>query len=111
VDLPDDAIGNTDGDRLTSNPTQLDTTERLEIIDSWGNPLAYFSAAGYAEPGAVSMIRMGEECGGVVVVARPWKRNIGTFINPRSFQLFSAGQDGVFNTADDIGNWVMPKPD
>ena len=106
IDLPDDAIGNTDGDPLTSNPTQLDITGRLEILDGWGNPLAYFSAADYADPGAFSKIRMGEESGGEVAVAKPWKRKTGQFVNPRTFQVFSAGPDGIFNTEDDIGNWV-----
>jgi hypothetical protein len=111
LDLPDEAIGNTDGDPLETNPTQIEITGRMEILDDWGNPLAYFSAGDYRKPGACSRVRMNAEEGGEVQVAKPWKRRkTGLFVNPNTFQVFSAGRDGVFNTEDDIGNWVSAKP-
>ena len=106
IEIESDALQNTDGDQLLKNPTRLDTTERFELVDAWGNPLAYFSSAEYKKPEAVKQIMLGERYGGAVVTAMPWKnKKTGLFINPRSFQLFSAGEDGVFNTEDDIGNW------
>ena len=37
-------------------------------------------------------------------VAIAWKD--GTrYLNPRTFQVFSAGPDGIFNTSDDVGNF------
>jgi hypothetical protein len=33
----------------------------------------------------------------------------GEPFNPRGFQLVSAGVDGEFGTADDIGNWAKPE--
>jgi len=110
LDLPDDAIGNTDEDQLTSNPTPRDVSERHEILDAWGNPLAYFSAADYKKPQAYEKILMGgDHVEEQVVIVKPRKRKTGLFINPRTFQLFSAGPDGEFNNEDDIGNWIASK--
>ena len=106
LDLPDDALGNTDGDVFPKNVTSTDTLERMEILDAWGSPLAYFHSDDYEKSDAYKKIRMSEELGGVVETARPSKRaSTGLFINPRTFQVFSAGADGVFNTPDDLGNW------
>ena len=36
----------------------------------------------------------------------PWKSaKTGQFLKKATFQLFSAGKDGLYNTPDDIGNW------
>jgi len=110
TDLPDDAIGNTDDDQLPKNPTQLDGMARREILDAWGNPLAYFNSADYKKPDAYMKIQMNADNGGKVVTAKPWKRKTGLFINPRKFQVFSAGKDQIFNSPDDIGNWERGKP-
>jgi prepilin-type N-terminal cleavage/methylation domain-containing protein len=109
LDLPDDAIQNTDGDTMGSNPTQLDYDGRMEIVDAWGNPLAYFNSADYKKPDAFSKIQMNPDEAGDVQVVKPWMRKSGLFVNPATFQLFSAGKDGVFNTEDDIGNWIPSK--
>jgi prepilin-type N-terminal cleavage/methylation domain-containing protein len=105
LELPDDALGNTDEDKLLKNPSRLDTDERYEILDAWGNPLVYFSSAEYKKPDAFQKVKMAS---GEIVDAKPWKTKTGLFINARTFQLFSAGEDGVFNTSDDIGNFTPP---
>lgn len=106
LDLPDEGFANTDGDSFPRNVTSTDTSERWEIVDAWGNPLAYFHSDDYEKSDAYKKIRMSEELGGVVETAQPSKRaSTGLFINPRTFQVFSAGADGVFNTPDDLGNW------
>jgi prepilin-type N-terminal cleavage/methylation domain-containing protein len=105
LDIPDDALQNTDLDKLLKNPTRLDTDERFEIVDAWDNPLVYFSSAEYKNPDAYKKVMMAS---GEVVDALPFKTKTGLFVNARSFQLFSAGADGIFNTKDDVGNFVNP---
>ena len=56
LDLPDDALQNTDGDVFPKNITQQDSLDRMEVVDAWGNPLAYFSAGDYKKPEAFSKI-------------------------------------------------------
>jgi hypothetical protein len=94
------------------NITVQDRIERMEIVDDWGIPLAYFSSADYKNPKAYAQIQepLPPDGEGAVLEAKPWTRaKTGLFINPRSFQVFSAGPDGIFNTEDDIGNWVSDK--
>jgi len=104
IDLEEDALRNWDGDQMPgSNPTRLGTNDRWEIVDAWRVPLAYFSSADYKKPDAYKKIQLEN---GDVIEVKPWiRKKTGLFVNPDSFQLFSAGPDGIFNTPDDMGNW------
>ena len=74
-----------------------------ELRDAWGNPLVYFHRGDYgryAERGVVYLTVLDER-----VEARPCRDADGSFVNPRTFQIYSMGPDGVPNTDDDITAW------
>ncbi|MAE75725.1 MAG: hypothetical protein CMJ85_02515 [Planctomycetes bacterium] len=102
-----DWLCNTDGDRAGFEIPKLLISDRMELADAWGNPIAYFHFRNYATE---QTYQMSEEEGGeaVIVTARRLK---GRYAKPRAFQLFSAGPNGVFNDGDDIANFQIPEED
>ena len=103
-------LGNTDGDKGKPANAKLDRLERLEILDAWGNPFAYFHHRNYTKE---QSYRLNEEAGDLDEVEQPvtaWK-DASRFFNLRSFQIFSAGPDGVYGTSDDIANFPIPQED
>jgi prepilin-type N-terminal cleavage/methylation domain-containing protein len=100
----DDALENYDEDVMGNNPTRSTSNALYEIVDGWDNPFAYFGSAEYKDPKkSVMKITMAN---GEIVEARPQRsEKTGTFHKADSFQLISAGPDGIFNTEDDITNW------
>ena len=100
--ISDDILGNLDGDSASSQPL-------LEILDMWGNPLAYFHRSDYGE--VQTYLSEDNNTGELVeseVVARKHPVT-GRWANHQKFQLISAGLDGLFGTADDLGNFAMPE--
>lgn len=104
VQLEDRQLGNTDGDRLPSDrdPTQstFETRELLEVLDSWQNPVLYLHNADYDRGGAVTL-----QQGGVTQVGAAKSEQTGQYLGLTTFQLWSAGPDGVAGTDDDIRLW------
>ena len=92
---------NTDGDDNKADIPELRTTEKLEVVDGWGNPLVYFHRNSYDKTQTV-MIVGGEEEGEEVDGIKAMKDARGGYLNPHKFQLISAGDDQEFGTADDI---------
>ena len=72
-------------------------------MDAWGNPFVYFGAQDYKDPKKVSKYLMAND--EIVEVLPQKSEKTGTFHNANTFQLFSAGIDGVYGTEDDITNW------
>lgn len=92
-------LANTDDDRNDAVIPVLDTTEKLELVDAWGTPLAYFcdQFGGYAKE---QRIRRAD---GTEIVAHALRDpDSGKFLNPGRFQILSAGPDQEFGTPDDI---------
>ena len=92
---------NTDGDGSGRARTMLASSELFEIGDEWGNPIVYFDSLHYGNKlGAVVMAGDGffEE----QTVSPGRNQRTGSFSEPSSFQLVSAGPDGQFGTDDDI---------
>ncbi|MCB9918502.1 MAG: type II secretion system protein [Planctomycetes bacterium] len=101
-------LGNTDGDSGKPENAKLQRTERVEILDAWGNPFAYFHKRNYTTE---QSYRLGEAAGDVDEVEQPvqaWKDG-ARYLNLNTYQLFSAGPDRVYNTSDDIGNFQTPQ--
>ena len=109
LDEHEDWLGNTDGDDNSATIPLLARKAKMEVVDAWGVPFAYFCAKLGGYEGA-QMIRTAGSEGfpGEDIQARPHQnpRN-GLPLGPRTFQLISAGADGEFNTEDDI---VYPNP-
>jgi len=97
-DWLDDLLLNSDGD--TSKGEQL-----FELVDMWDNPLAYFHRSDYGEKH--TYLTVDQESGEEVETAVEARKHpkTGRWANRRSFQLISAGIDGVFGTSDDLANF------
>ncbi len=93
-------LGNTDGDDNGVTIPELRTTKKLEVLDGWGNPFAYFHNSSYAKNQTV-MLGDPEGEGSDTVIANPMKSSRG-FLNPRKYQIISAGEDMEFGTRDDV---------
>lgn len=99
--------GNLDGDALPRSVNRLGTTALTETLDGYGRPYVYLHSDDYARHADAGVIYSSHTVGGdaIEVTPRPHRRADGSFANPRSFQLFSMGPDGVPNTEDDIVAW------
>lgn len=103
--LPEDRLGNTDGDDTKRSLTGFASSEVFEIADAWGNPIAYLHRRDYEE-GADYVtydVNTGETVEARVVGAK--SPVTGNHYNEKKFQLLSAGPDGLFGTEDDLGNF------
>ena len=100
-------LSNTDGDVTSTSFHRIAgfKNELFEITDDWGNPLAYFHYTGY---GGKQMVQMAEAAEGedAEQAVTPWQsKKTGTFANPDSYQIISAGTDRIFGTEDDVTNF------
>lgn len=101
----DERLINTDGDDTKRSHTRFSSSEVFELRDHWDNPIAYLHRRSY-EKGCAYMAYIRDEAEFV-------EQRVTAAINPKtgdpyrsqSFQLISAGSDGVFGTEDDLGNF------
>ena len=95
------AFCNTDIDRITSVPTKpyYKTTDLLEYMDSWENPIVYIHNREYATPARLVLL------GGNATWSVPVLGETKTFPNRFTFVIASAGPDGVMGTEDDLKNY------
>ena len=112
-DFPDGSIldelwlANTDNDVTSTSFHRIAgfKNELFEVTDVWGNPFAYFHYTNYGTSQTVRMAvaAEGEDPDQVVT---PWQsKKTGTFANPDSYQIISAGPDKIFGTIDDVSNF------
>lgn len=106
LDDKQDWLTNTDDDDNGSEIPGLRTTKKLELSDAWGTPFAYFTPDMYAK--AQSILTGGEEGTESEVEAKAMKDDKG-YLNPRKYQILSAGEDLQFGTEDDI--CYPPRPE
>ncbi|MFT5284659.1 MAG: prepilin-type N-terminal cleavage/methylation domain-containing protein [Planctomycetota bacterium] len=101
---PDD-LDNLDGDRSAKALSDLPTSDLFEMVDPWGNPIAYFHHTDYEREDLYQTFDAltGERVDGKVRALRNSKTKL--FFEHRRFQLISAGPDGLFATEDDIANF------
>lgn len=102
----EDRLVNSDGDKTSQSHTMFSASTSFELADDWGNPIAYFHRRDYDEPCIyVSLDEDGfEEETRVHPMINPVT---GDPYNKVSFQLISAGPDGIFGTSDDLGNFKV----
>ena len=101
----DDRLGNTDGDDSKKPHSRFQSAEVFELCDHWDNPIVYLHRRDYDKGG--TYLTFSEEMGDwieekVVAAINP---TTGSPYRQDTFQLISAGPDGKFGTADDIGNF------
>jgi len=105
MNISDDHLGNTDGDRTRKALTVFGSNDLFEVCDGWENPIAYFRRRDYGRKDVY--VTVNNETGQIeetVVEARMNPRT-KSYYQFRTFQLISAGPDGAFNTDDDITNF------
>lgn len=101
----DDRLCNSDADNTKTSHTRFPIADAFEFEDAWGNPIAYLHRKDYKK-GAEYLTfsdAMGDDVEEKVIgevnpqTGAPYRQD--------SFQLISAGADGIFGTEDDIGNF------
>lgn len=95
-----DWLANTDGDQAGVVIPLLDRQDKMEVVDAWGTPLAYFCShnGGYDR-----RQRIRPPAGEVVTAQARRDPNTGKLVAPGKFQILSAGADLAFGTDDDVG--------
>lgn len=104
--ISEDNLTNSDEDQSIKNLTTHALNDLFELQDSWGNPIAYLHRRDYDREDLywTTDPETGEQLDSRVrAMTNP---ATGNPYNPRTFQLLSAGPDGVFGTEDDIGNFT-----
>jgi prepilin-type N-terminal cleavage/methylation domain-containing protein len=99
---------NTDGDALSKVPKGFERQDLFELADPWGNPIVYIFHADYEKE--FQYVFLDGETGEPMEFSVRAVKNEkdGRFEAISSFQLMSAGADGIFGNADDIIN-AMPR--
>ncbi|QDV06465.1 Type II secretion system protein G precursor [Planctomycetes bacterium Poly30] len=101
----DDKLCNTDGDNTKRSLTRFTSADAFELRDSWENPIVYLHRRDY-EKGCAYLAFVEEESDFIEVkVTAAINPATGDPYRQDSFQLLSAGPDGLFGTDDDIGNF------
>ncbi len=104
---PNDAwLVNTDDDRSPMLRAADNSNALLELCDPWDNPFVYIVHGDY-EREFTYRVSDGDwvEDQGAMARTSPLT---GAFHNFESFQLVSAGPDGVLGTDDDLANFPLP---
>lgn len=104
-DSYEDSLEDTDQDVLKTSLTRFSDPSTFEFADAWGNPIAYLHRRDYALGGEYLTYSFVEDAWIEQVVKGEMNPKTGDPRRPDSFQLISAGADGVFGTDDDIGNF------
>lgn len=108
VSLSEDKLDNMDADRSKKSLTTHVNRDLFELVDDWGNPIAYFHRRDYGREDLYTTISMETGEFEDSLVKAHTNPKTGSYFNPRSFQLISAGKDGLFGTEDDITNFTGP---
>lgn len=98
-------LANGDEDHSASLRSADGSHALLEVVDPWDNPFFYVVNDGYERSGVVRLDAGG---GSDDVEAHATKNTLtGAFHRFDTFQLRSAGADGVLDTDDDIANFEV----
>lgn len=96
---------NLDNDRADKNISTFGEPVLLEVVDGWGNPFIYIrhdGMAGEYEYEFMVAETMTTELRKVKAFKNP---TTGSFYDQERYQLISVGEDGVFDTDDDIRSY------
>jgi prepilin-type N-terminal cleavage/methylation domain-containing protein len=100
----EDMLGNTDEDSTKSSVTTYTSADAFELCDRWENPIAYLAHGDYGkEQVYLTLDASGASQESKVKALRSAKT--GDPFRKASFQLISAGPDGLFGNGDDVHNF------
>ena len=103
--MSDKYLGNTDEDSTPTDYHRNGSHALMEVLDGWGNPLAYFTFKDYGSSQEILLGHADEQEVPEQVVEAAMNEETGIWANADSFQLISAGPDQIFNTEDDVTNF------
>jgi prepilin-type N-terminal cleavage/methylation domain-containing protein len=104
-EIDENRLANTDGDRAKNSLSSFTSTDVFEIVDDWQNPIAYTHRRDYGKSRPyVTFDGNTGEPHDALLKGRVSPKT-GDPFNKSTFQLLSAGPDGIFETEDDIGNF------
>ena len=91
-----DRFTNTDKDQHGVELPLLHRSDRIEMADAFGTPMAYFTKFGMDKAQSIAL----PEKDAVPVKAK--RRDPSTYVGHGKYQILSAGPDLIFGTDDDI---------
>lgn len=96
---------NCDDDTANKNITSFGTAVLLEFPDAWNNPIVYINCRDYGE--SFTYFLESPDYDRENVEVRAFVNPVtGTYYNFESYQIISAGPDGMFDTEDDVANFT-----
>lgn len=95
-EFPDERLGNTDNDATKTSLTSFSVPALFEICDHWQNPIAYFHRRDYETPQVYASYALDADEYREELVKAMKNPKTGDPYNRMSYQLISAGPDGVF---------------
>lgn len=95
-------LGNVDEDAADVNVTRNANLNLNEVLDAFGNPLVYLRYDDYTGTKEYSFVNSETQLSESAVVAAEKNELTGNFYAEKSYQLRSAGLDGVYGTEDDV---------
>jgi len=97
---------NSDEDSADRNISEFGNPVLLEFQDAWANPIVYINCRDYAK--TYTYLIEDREMGQEFVEIRAFKNPVtGSYFNHDSYQIISAGPDGVIGDEDDVANFNM----
>lgn len=98
-------LKNLDDDRADKNISMFDEPVLLEIVDGWDNPLVYIRYDQYEATHEYEFTTQATLETERVQVKAAKSTMTGSYFSKESYQLVSAGEDGVFGNEDDIKSY------
>ncbi|MED5330918.1 MAG: prepilin-type N-terminal cleavage/methylation domain-containing protein [Planctomycetota bacterium] len=102
-------LANSDGDKSPLLRANDGSTALLEVEDPWGNPFIYISYRDYDKE---HHYRISDGDWDEDLTVRAARNPLtGAYHNYDSYQILSAGPDGLLDTDDDLANYTLPNLD
>jgi prepilin-type N-terminal cleavage/methylation domain-containing protein len=98
-------LRNRDEDRADKNISIFDDPALLEVVDAWDNPLVYIRYDQYEAAHDYEFTVQATGSTEPVQVKAAKSTLTGSYFSKESYQLVSAGEDGVFGNEDDIRSY------
>ncbi len=100
--LTEDDLMNLDDDSADKNISIHPNPVLLEVVDAWKNPFVYMRYDSYASEQEYEFVEQATSERQTVKVKALKNSLTGGPYSPQSYQLISAGPDGIFGNGDDI---------
>jgi len=93
-------------DVADKNITTYGKPSLLELVDAWDNPIVYFRYDDYGRQQEYEFVEASTSVSEIVNVKAETNSMTGSYHAKNSFQLRSAGPDGIYGNDDDIASYL-----